>query len=73
MRSLFFHNDNVYVVLRALSLSYVLSKDNEPNMELLKLWKEYLGVDHVLKTASHYLICETVQEPEWHEIETEEQ
>lgn len=32
-------------------------------MEDVKLWRDYLhGVDHVLRTDSHFLFVETIQE-----------
>jgi hypothetical protein len=37
-------------------------------MEVLKGWRDYLGGDHVLRHNDAFLICETVQEPEWEEI-----
>jgi hypothetical protein len=39
------------------------------NNELLKLWKEHEGADHILKTDTHFLLCETIKEPEWVEIQ----
>ena len=69
MKELFFYNGNVYLVLRKLNLSYIIDRHNNINEELLKIWKEYMGADHVLKTTTHFLLCKTVTEPEWSEIE----
>ena len=69
MKELFFYNGNVYLVLRKLNLSYIIDRHNNINEELLKIWKEGIGADHVLKTATHFLLCETITEPEWSEIE----
>jgi len=69
MKQLFFYNDNVYLILRKLNLSYIIDKNNNINNELLKLWKEHEGADHVLKTDTHFLLCETLKEPEWVEIQ----
>ena len=72
---MFFYNDNTYSIIRKLRASYFYKKE-ELNRDLLNLWKEYLEVDHILKTNSHFLFCETVTEPEWEEIpvnENEEQ
>ena len=67
MRHLYYYNNEIYVILRPIPVSYFYKKE-EFNRELLNLWKEYLGADHVLKTNSHFLFCETVTEPEWEEI-----
>ena len=69
MKQLFFYNDNVYLILRKLNLSYIINKNNNINNELLKLWKEHEDADHILKTDTHFLLCETIKEPEWVEIQ----
>jgi hypothetical protein len=70
MKQLYFYNNNVYVVLRAIHISNFYNKE-ELNREYLNGWKEYLGADHVLKTDTRFLFCETVSEPEWSEITDE--
>jgi hypothetical protein len=69
MKEVFYYNSNVYLVLRKLNLSYIIDRHNNINEELLKIWKEGVGADHVLKTNTHFLLCETITEPEWSEIE----
>jgi hypothetical protein len=69
MKEVFYYNGNVYLVLRKLNLSYIIDRHNNINEELLKIWKEGVGADHVLKTNTHFLLCETITEPEWSEIE----
>lgn len=68
MKQLYFYNGEMYVILRALKASYLYNKAGEFKRDLLHLWKEELGADHVLKTESHFLLCETIKEPEWEEI-----
>ncbi len=67
MKKLYFYNDNVYIILRTIPVSNFYKKE-ELNREFLNGWKEYLGADHVLKTDTHFLFCETVPEPEWNEV-----
>lgn len=31
-------------------------------MDLLKEYRDYLGGDHVLRTQTHFQICETIEE-----------
>ena len=31
-------------------------------MDILKEYRDYLGGDHVLRTPTHFQICETIQE-----------
>ena len=70
MKGLYFYNDNVYVVLRAIPASNFYNKE-ELNREHLNNWKEYLSADHILKVNNRFLFCETVSEPEWSEITDE--
>jgi len=67
MKQLYYYNNEIYIILRSIPISYFYKKE-ELNRELLNLWKEHLEADHVLKTNSHFLFCETVTEPEWEEI-----
>jgi len=68
MKQLYKHNDTWYQIIRVLKMHNVSNKDGSVNMEVLKAWRDYLGGDHVLRQNDDYLICETVQEPEWEEI-----
>ena len=70
MKGLYFYNDNVYVVLRAIPASNFYDKE-ELNREHLNNWKEYLSADHILKVDNRFLFCETVPEPEWNEVTNE--
>lgn len=70
MKGLYFYNDNVYVVLRAIPASNFYNKE-ELNREHLNNWKEYLSADHILKVDNRFLFCETVPEPEWNEVTNE--
>ena len=67
MKQLYFYNYNVYMVLRAIPISNFYNKE-ELNREYLNGWTEYLGADHILKTDTRFLFCETVPEPEWNEV-----
>jgi hypothetical protein len=73
MKQLYFYNGEIYIILRALNASYFYDKTGEIKRDLLHLWKEGFGADHVLKTESHFLLCETIKEPEWEEIYEQEE
>jgi hypothetical protein len=68
MKQPYKHNDTWYQIIRALKVHTVSNKDGSVNMDVLKAWRDYLDGDHVLRQNDVYLICETVQEPEWEEI-----
>jgi|TARA_R110002073_G_scaffold114944_1_gene252375 hypothetical protein len=56
-------NDQPYVVKRETPVHVFAKKgENKLNMELLQAWRDYLGCDHVLRTPTHFLMCETIEE-----------
>ena len=73
MKQLYFYNGEAYVILRALKASYLYNEAGEFKRDLLHLWKEELGADHILNTGFHFLLCETIKEPEWEEIYEQEE
>jgi hypothetical protein len=38
-------------------------------MEYVQLYRDWVGADHVLRTPTHFLFCETIQEAEFEMIE----
>jgi hypothetical protein len=44
--------------------NFQVKGSNRLNMELCKAYRDYLGCDHVLRTPTHFLFCETIQEAE---------
>jgi hypothetical protein len=58
-------NDQAYVVKRETAVhAFEVKGQNKLNMELLQAWRDYLGCDHVLRTPTHFLMCETIEEAE---------
>jgi hypothetical protein len=43
------------------------------NNEKMRIWKEWLGCDHVLKHNEMYLFVETIPEHEFEELPQEEE
>jgi hypothetical protein len=58
-------NDEAYVVKRETPIHMFLKKnENTINMELLQSYRDYLGCNHVLRTQTHFLMCERIAEAE---------
>jgi len=58
-------NDKAYIVKREVPTHNFQQKGtNRLNMELLAAYRDYLGCDHVLRTQTHFLMCETIEEAE---------
>jgi hypothetical protein len=68
MKELFFNNGKAYVILRKIAHHNVTGKDGNIKAELFNAWKEYLGADHVLRTSTEFLYCETVPDLEWEDV-----
>ena len=65
MKQLYYHNDKAYIIHHHTPISLFSNKEGVLNMENVKVWRDYLpNVDHVLKTNTHFLFVETIQEAE---------
>ena len=63
MKPWFKNGDNYYVVHREIKISSFVDKNGILNMGLVKQGKDcFFRVDHVLKTDSHFLFVETIQD-----------
>lgn len=69
MTPLYYHNKEAYIVKRSVLIHHFASTLNdEPNMEYVQLYRDWVGADHVLRTPTHFLFCETVQSVEFEEL-----
>ena len=58
-------NDKGYVVKREMPvLRFNIKGSNRLNMELCQAYRDYLDCDHVLRTQTHFLFCETIKDAE---------
>tara|TARA_R110002050_G_scaffold286861_1_gene437652 strand:+ start:1607 stop:1819 length:213 start_codon:yes stop_codon:yes gene_type:complete len=65
MKQFYKHGDECYFVHRNIAISHFASKEGVLNMDNVKIWRDGLyWVDHVLRTDSHFLFVETIQEVE---------
>jgi hypothetical protein len=42
--------------------------NDQPNMEYVQLFRDWVGADHVLRTPTHFLFCETIHDTAFEEI-----
>ena len=69
MTPLYYHNKEAYIVKRSVLMHHFASTLNDqPNMEYVQIFRDWVGADHVLRTPTHFLFCETVQSIEFEEI-----
>jgi len=65
MKHLYKHNDKCYFIHRSIALSRFTNNEGIINLEGVKLWRDGLPfVDHVLRTDTHFLFVETIQDAE---------
>ena len=58
-------NDRGFVVKREMPVHrFEVKGSNRLNMELCQAYRDYLGCDHVLRTKTHFLFCETIEDAE---------
>jgi hypothetical protein len=58
-------NDRAFIVKRETPIhNFEVKGSNKLNMELCQAYRDYLGCDHVLRSPTHFLFCETIQDAE---------
>jgi len=62
------HGDKMYKVLDTLQAHNVTDKTGNLHLELVQMFMEYKGGDHVLRQGDVFLICETIPEIEFEPI-----
>jgi len=73
MKQLFKHGELLYLVNRVMPLHQFYDKAGVFNNEKMKVWKEWLDCDHVLKHNEMYLFVETLPAHEFEELPQEEE
>ena len=73
MKQLFKHGELLYLVNRVMPLHQFHDKTGIFNNEKMKVWKEWLGCDHVLKHNEMYLFVETLPAHEFEELPQDEE
>jgi hypothetical protein len=66
MRQIYRHGDGAYIVLDQKLISHFAKKlDAEPNMEYVQMYMQWRGADHVLRSNTHFMFCETIQDAQY--------
>lgn len=72
MKPIQVHNDKAYLIYRRYPKVKFETSPNMYNMELVKMFRDWLGADHVLQDAQYFMFCETIQDIEFEEIDEED-
>ncbi len=70
MKQLYRHNDTIYI-LRDSKLIHFFCKrlEDQPDMTFVREYMEARGADHVLRTNTHFLFCETIPDQDFEIVE----
>lgn len=70
VRPVYKHNDAAYIVITQKSISSFAAKlDEEPNMQYVQEYMKWCGADHVLRTQTHFMFCETIPDVDFEIVE----
>lgn len=65
MKQFYRHSDKCYFIHRNIALTHFTNKEGIIDLELVKNCRDYFSfVDHVLRTDTHFLFVETIQDAE---------
>jgi len=65
MMLIYRHNGKCYIIHRDIPLHNFVNKEGIVDLELVKMCRDYFfRVDHVLRTETHFLFAETIQDAE---------
>ena len=55
------HGEKAYIVLSQRAISAFAAKlDEEPDMQYVQEYMKWVGANHVLRTQTHFMFCETI-------------
>mgnify|MGYP003632671327 CR=1 FL=1 len=58
-------NDKGYVVKDEVAIDrFAVKETHHLNMNLVQAYRDWMGCNHVLRTQTHFLFCEIIQEAE---------
>jgi len=70
MRPVYKHNDTAYLILSQKPIHhFARTFDDPPDMEIVQQYMHAVGADHVLRTQTHFMFCETVPDVDFEIIE----
>jgi hypothetical protein len=64
---LYYHNEKVFSIIRKVPIHNFIKK-NEIDMNVVKNCRDWLKCDHVLKTQTHFLFVEKIEDVEFEEV-----
>jgi hypothetical protein len=70
MTPVYKHGESAYIVMRQTPVHHFAKGfEDPPNMEYVQMYMKWLGADHVLRTQTHFMFCETIPDVDFEIIE----
>lgn len=65
MKSVYRHGDAAYhIVAKKPVQHFAKTFSDQPNMEYVQIYMQWLKCDHVLNNQTHFMFCETIHDAE---------
>jgi len=67
LKEIYFSSGKAYLILSKIPI-YIFTKNDILNRDKLNLYKEWYRADHILKTDSHFMFVENIEDVEFEEM-----
>lgn len=63
MKRLYVHGGVAYIVLEQRLIHHFCSSlESDPDMQYVQTYMNWCGADHVLRSQTHFMFCETISD-----------
>ena len=70
VKQVYKHGDAAYIILSQRPIySFAATMDAEPDMNIVQEYMKWVGADHVLRSPTHFMFCETIPDVDFEIIE----
>jgi len=67
LAQIYYRNGNAYLIKRKIPV-HNFEKNEQLDLDFVKMWRDYLDCDHVLRDQTHFIFVETIQDVNYEEL-----
>ena len=67
LAQIYYRNGNAYLIRRKIPV-HNFEKNEQLDLDFVKMWRDYLDCDHVLRDQTHFIFVETIQDVDYEEL-----
>jgi len=67
LAQIYYRNGNAYLIRRKIPV-HNFEKNEQLDLDFVKMWRDYLDCDHVLRDQTHFIFVETIQDVNYEEL-----